>query len=91
MTTNVEAGVTPLPGGDEVHWSREEVGAEAAALFRKPAAERCYRVLTLTERDGTFSVYHAEVPGPWLHAFLSEWEDGVAGEGEQVLGLEAAG
>jgi len=34
-------------------------------------------------------VYHAEVPGAWLHALLFEWEDGVAGEREQVIGLEA--
>jgi len=52
MPTNVETGITPLPDGDEVHWSREEVSAEAAALFRKQAAERRYRVLTLTEREG---------------------------------------
>ncbi len=84
------SSATHLPDGGEVHWSREEVTGEAARLFADQAAAKRYRVLTLSERDGTFSVYHVELPGEWLHAFLFDWEDGP-GEGEQVLSVEAAG
>lgn len=45
-------------------------------------------MLTLSERDGSFSVYHVELPGEWLHAFLFDWEDGP-GEGQQALSVEA--
>ena len=38
MPTNVDAGITQLPDGDEVHWSREEVTPDAAALFAEQAA-----------------------------------------------------
>jgi hypothetical protein len=70
-----------------VHWWREEVTAEAARVFSDRAAGKRYRVLMLSERDGTFSVYHVELPGEWLHAFLFDCED-EPGEGEQVLSVE---
>jgi hypothetical protein len=44
-------------------------------------------VLTLSEWDGKFSVYHVELPGEWLHAFLLDGEDGP-GEGEQVVSVD---
>ena len=52
MSTNAETGITPLPDGSELHWSREEVTPEAARLFSDQAAAKRYRVLTLSERDG---------------------------------------
>lgn len=86
MPTNVDSGITPLPDGSEVHWSREDVTDEAAAIFREQTAAKRYRVLSLQEVDGTFTVHHAEVPGPWLHAYLFDFEDGP-GEGETVLSV----
>jgi len=89
VPTHVATGITPLPDGDEVHWSREEGGPEAAALGRRHAAARRYRLTTLNERDGAFSVYHGEVPGAWLHAFPPEWEDRTGGEGKAQLSVRA--
>ena len=86
MPTNVDSGVTPLPDGGEVQWSREEVTEEAARLFADQAAAKRYCVVSLQECDGTFTVHHFEVPGAWLHALLYDWEDGP-GEGEPVLSV----
>lgn len=38
MPTNAEVGVTPLPDGDEVHWSCQELTPEAAQLLRERVA-----------------------------------------------------
>ena len=83
---NPDTGITPLPNGGEVHWSREEVSEEAARLFADQAAAKRFRVLSLQEVDGTFTVRHFDVPGEWLHALLYDWEDGP-GEGERVLSV----
>ena len=81
---NPETGTTELPDGQVIHWSREDVTSEAAALFAGESAATRFRVLSLQEVEGTFTVHHAEVPGEWLHALLFDWEDGP-GEGERVL------
>ena len=90
---NPKVGITPLPDGSEIHWNREEVTPEAAALFRRQAKAKRSRVVSLTEQeDGTFVVHHHhdEVPGEWLHAFLYDCEDGP-GEGETVLSVAVIG
>ena len=60
---NPETGITPLPDGSEVHWSREEVTPEAARLLADYAAAEHYRVVTLSERDATSSACYGELPG----------------------------
>ena len=82
---NPETGALPGPEGFVVAGSRQDVTPEAARLFREQVAARRFRFATLSERDGAFTVYHAEVPGAWLRGLLFEWEDGIAGEGETLI------
>ena len=64
MPTNVEDGLTELPDGSVLTWSREEVTPEAAELFRLQAAAGTHRVEALQELgDGIAAVRKFDVPG----------------------------
>ena len=60
MPTNVDSGVTPLPDGGEVHWSREEVSEGAARVFAAQAASKRYRVVSLQVTSATRRRTHAD-------------------------------
>ena len=60
--------------------------------FAASRASATYRVETLqVPPDATAAVRKFDVPGAWLHAFLFDWEDGRAGEGEVILSVREVG
>ena len=87
---NLDGGITNLPDGGEVHWSREELTPEAASILARQFVDKRFRVLSFTEQpDVGCILHHVEVPAGWLHALLYDWEDGP-GEGERALSVEMA-
>jgi len=85
--TTLEIGTSPIGDGGSVDWAQGTLWDESAEALRQHATERIFEVTTLRATDGDRTdIKLYDVPGRWLHMFLSEGGHWLA-EGEIVVSV----